>query len=174
LFVCSGVSCLISVDLSLDRFEVMCAVSVQSQRGDSKGVVFDKILDFARNNDLMDKSGVRLFGRRFYPLDLFEPPGYEFYLTLNGDVASLRKAEGVVVRDMPMGLYAFLRVRGADGVSKGWPALFSMVESAGYSPVGVCREVYGWVTAGFEEIVNWQQLGFSHERVVDLWLQLRE
>jgi hypothetical protein len=49
-----------------------------------------------------------------------------------------------------------------------------MAEASGYKRVGVLRRVYGWVNAGFEEIVNWQQQTNPNEWVVNLWLQLKE
>ena len=131
-----------------------------------------KILAFAKDTVLIDKSSVRLFGRKFYPIGQTNSYGYEFYLTLEENV---NLCSEVVVQNMPEGLYATLRVRGIAGLSRGWYVLFSMVESAGYVPVGVCRQTYGWVTVGFEEIVNWQQQkGNSQDWVIDLWLQLRE
>jgi DNA gyrase inhibitor GyrI len=133
--------------------------------------VLEKVLSFAKDNNLTDKPGVRLFGRNFYPFEQPERHGYEFYLTIKEDVKPSREA---VVRNIPEGLYATLRVRGVAEIPRGWHALFLMVESAGYLPVGVCRQAYGWVTAGFEEIVNWQQQGNPQDWIIDLWLQLRE
>jgi|GEM_PF-1030436 len=165
------VSYLISVELTLERLKAMPVVSVQSQLGCPEADALEKILEYAKTNVLTDKSGVRLFGRNFYPFEQPEPHGYEFYLTLDENV---NPSQEFIVQNMFEGLYATLRVRGVAGIPNGWHALFSMVESAGYVPVGVCRQMYGWVTAGFEEIVNWQQQDASQERITDLWLQLKE
>jgi effector-binding domain-containing protein len=163
---------LISVELMLERLEEMRVATVQSQISNPEEKALEQILDFAMDNNLDNKQGVRLFGRNFYPFDPSEPQGYEYYLTLRGNI---NRSKGVIVRHMPEGLYATLRVRGLTNVSRGWYALFSMAESAGYTPVGVCRSVYGWVHNGFEEIVNWQQQMINpQEWIIDLWLQHRE
>jgi effector-binding domain-containing protein len=157
----------------LERFEGMRAVTVQSHDSNPEEKALEKILEFVADNNLDNKSGVRLFGRNFYPFNPSEPSGYEYYLTLQEDINRSKKA---VVQNMPEGLYATLRVRGVSAISTGWFALFNMAESAGYTPVGVCRSVYGLVHAGFEEVVNWQQhqMVNSQEWIIDLWLQLRE
>ena len=162
---------MISVELALERLKAMPAVSKQSQTTCPEENALEKILAYAKDNALTDKPNVRLFGRNFYPFEQPEPYGYEFYLTL--DKTSDHSKE-VITQSVPEGLYATLRIRGADRIPNGWHALFRMVESAGYTPVGVCRQMYGWVTAGFEEFVNWQQSNVSQERIIDLWLQLRE
>jgi len=162
---------LVSVELNLERLKVIRAANVQSQADNSPEDALEKILEFAKSNNLKDKSGARLFGRNFYHSDQSEPHGYEYYLTIEEGVKPSRE---MVVRDIPEGLYVTLRVRGVAEISRGWNILFSMVESAGYTPVGVCRQVYGWVTAGFEEIVNWQQQVNPKDWIIDLWLQLKE
>jgi DNA gyrase inhibitor GyrI len=157
----------------LERLEEMRVATVQSQINNPEKQALEKILDFATDNNLDNKHGVRLFGRNFYPFDPSEPQGYEYYLTLQDNI---NRSKEVIVQNVTEGLYATLRVRGLANVSRGWYALFSMAESAGYTPVGVCRSVYGWVHAGFEEIVNWQQQQMINpsEWIIDLWLQLRE
>ena len=162
---------MISVELMLERLKAIPVVSVQSQTVCPEENALEKILAYAKANALTDKSDARLFGRNFYPIEQPEPHGYEFYLTLDKNV---NPSKELILQSMPEGLYATLRIRGVAGIPNGWHALFRMVESAGYVPVGVCRQLYGWVTAGFEEIVNWQQQTASQERIIDLWLQLRE
>ncbi len=163
--------CVVSVELKMERFKMIRAANVQSQAENPEEDAFDKIFEYAKNNGLTDKSGVRLFGRNFYPTDQPEPHGYEYYLTIKEDVKS---SSEVVIRNIPEGLYASLRVKGIAEIPQGWKALFSMVESAGYKQAGVIRRVYGWVTAGFEEIVNWQQETSPEAWIINLWLQLKE
>lgn len=150
---------------------MMRAANVQSQAVNPEEDAFNKILDFAKNNGLTSNPVVGLFGRNFYPTNQPEPHGYEYYLTVEGDV---KPSSEVVIRNIPEGLYATLRVKGVFEIPKGWNALFSMVESAGYKQVGVLRRVYGWVNAGFEEVVNWQQQASPDEWLINLWLQLKE
>jgi len=149
----------------------MRTANVQSQAVNPEEDALNKILDFAKSNGLTSNPGARLFGRNFYPTNQPEPHGYEYYLTVEGDV---KPSSEVVIRNIPEGLYATLRVKGVFEIPKGWNALFSMVESAGYKQVGVLRRVYGWVNAGFEEVVNWQQQASPDEWLINLWLQLKE
>jgi effector-binding domain-containing protein len=162
---------LVSVELKMERFKTMRTANVQSQTGNPEEDALEKILEFAKNNNLTTKQDVRLFGRNFYPASQPEPHGYEYYLTIEEDVKPSRE---IVVRNIPEGLYATLRVKGVSEIPAGWKALFSMVESAGYKQVGVIRRVYGWVNAGFEEIINWQQQADPQEWLINLWLQLKE
>ncbi len=162
---------MVSVELKMERFKTLRTANVQSQAVNPEEDGLKKILEFAKNNGLTGKPGARLFGRNFYPTSQPEPHGYEYYLTIEEDV---KPSSEVVVRNISEGLYATLRVKGVAEIPGGWKALFSMVESAGYKQAGVIRRVYGWVTAGFEEIVNWQQQANPNEWVINLWLQLKE
>ncbi|MGD6933686.1 MAG: GyrI-like domain-containing protein [Candidatus Bathyarchaeia archaeon] len=162
---------MVSVELKIERFKTIRAANVQSQATNPEEDALEKILEFAKNNGLTCKQGARLFGRNFYPTSQPEPHGYEYYLTIEEDV---KPSSEVVIRNIPEGLYATLRVKGVFEIPKGWNALFSMAEASGYKRVGVLRRVYGWVNAGFEEIVNWQQQTNPNEWVVNLWLQLKE
>ena len=160
-----------SVELKIERFNAMRSINVQSQDTNPEEDALGKILEYAKNNNLTDKPYVRLFGRNFYPTTQPEPHGYEYYLTIEGEIKPSRE---IVVRNIPDGLYATLRVKGVFEIPQGWKALFSMVEASGYKPVGVSRQIYGWVTAGFEEIVNWQQETSPDAWIICLWLQLKE
>jgi effector-binding domain-containing protein len=162
---------LVSIDLKIERFKPMRSVNVQSQNSNPEEDALKKIFEYAKNNGLTTKPGVRLFGRNFYPTEQHEPHGYEYYLAVEDETKPSCEA---VVRNIPEGLYATLRVKGVAEIPSGWKALFSMVESAGYKPAGVYRRVYGWVTAGFEEIVNWQQEPLPQAWIINLWLQLKE
>jgi effector-binding domain-containing protein len=149
----------------------MRSINVQSQEINPEEDALKKVLEIARNNNLCDKPWVRLFGRNFYPTTKQEPHGYEYYLTMEGEIKPSRE---IVVRNIPDGLYATLRVKGIFEVPQGWKALFGMVEASGYKPAGVSRQVYGWVAAGFEEIVNWQRETSPQAWNINLWLQLKE
>ncbi|XHH10439.1 MAG: GyrI-like domain-containing protein [Candidatus Bathyarchaeia archaeon] len=162
---------MVSIELKIERFKTMRTANVQSQAGNPEEDALGKILDYAATNGLTTKTNARLFGRNFYPTRQPEPHGYEYYLTIEEDVKPSRE---IVIRNIPEGLYATLRVKGVAEIPAGWQALFSMVESAGYKQVGVLRRVYGWVNAGFEEIVNWQQQSDPMDWVINLWLQLKE
>ncbi len=150
---------------------MMRCVNVQSQDNNPEEDALGKILEYAKINGLTNVPDVRLFGRNFYPTDQPEPHGYEYYLTTESEIVPSRE---VVVRNIPEGLYATLRVKGVSEIPQGWKALFGMVDASGYKPVGVSRQIYGWVTAGFEEIVNWQQEASPNDWVICLWLQLKE
>jgi effector-binding domain-containing protein len=162
---------LVSVELKIERFKTMRSVNVQSQGSNPEEDALKKVLEYAKNNGLTSKPNVQLFGRNFYPTDQPEPHGYEYYLTVEEEIKPSRE---VVVRNIPEGLYASLRVKGVCEITEGWKALFSMVESSGYKQAGVSRQVYGWVNAGFEEIVNWQKETSPQDWVINLWLQLKE
>jgi hypothetical protein len=162
---------LYSVELRIERFNAMRSINIQSQEINPEEDALKKILALAKNNNLADKPYARLFGRNFYPTQESEPHGYEYYLTTEGDI---KPSKEVVVRDIPDGLYATLRVKGVCEIPQGWRALFAMAEASGYKPVGVLRQVYGWVTAGFEEIINWQQETSPNAWAINLWLQLKE
>lgn len=149
----------------------MRCANVQSQALNPEGDAFQQIFEYAKNNNLVTKPGVRLFGRNFYPTNQSEPHGYEYYLTVEGDVKPSRE---VVIRNIPEGLYASMRIKGVFEIPRGWKALFNMVEASGYKQAGVFRRVYGWVNAGFEEVVNWQQQVDPADWVINLWLQLKE
>ncbi len=165
------VNCLVSVELKLERFKMMRSVNVQSQAPNPEEDALKKILEYAKNNNLTDKPDIRLFGRNFYPTEKPEPHGYEYYLTVQEEI---KPSKEVIIRNIPEGLYATLRIKGVYEIPTGWNALFSMVNSAGYKPAGVSRRIYGWVTAGFEEIVNWQKQANPEEWLINLWLQLKE
>ena len=89
---------LISVDLMLERLKVMRAINMQSQESNPEENALEKIIAFVKDTDLIDKSGVRLFGRKFYSLDQPKPYGYEFYLTLD---ESVNLSKDVVVQNIP-------------------------------------------------------------------------
>lgn len=171
LFTTREVNCLVSVELKLERFKMMRAANVQSQTSNPEEDALKKIFEYAANNNLTDKPDVRLFGRNFYPTEKPEPHGYEYYLTVQEEI---KPSKEVVIRNIPEGLYATLRIKGVFEIPRGWNALFSMVESAGYKQTGVLRRVYGWVNAGFEEIVNWQKQANPEDWLINLWLQLKE
>jgi effector-binding domain-containing protein len=162
---------LYSVELRIERFNAMRSINVQSQEINPEEDALKKVLEIAKNNNLSDKPWVRLFGRNFYPTTEHEPHGYEYYLTIEGEIKPSRE---IVVRNIPDGLYATLRVKGVSEIAQGWRALFSMVEASGYKPVGVSRQIYGWATAGFEEIINWQHENSPQAWNINLWLQLKE
>jgi effector-binding domain-containing protein len=162
---------LYSVELRIERFNAMRSINVQSLDNNPEEDALRKILEYARNNNLLDKPYVRLFGRNFYPTIKSEPHGYEYYLTVQGEIKPTRE---MVIRNIPDGLYATLRVKGVFEIPQGWKSLFGMVEASGYKPVGVSRQIYGWATAGFEEIINWQSEASPQAWNINLWLQLKE
>ena len=162
---------LYSVELRIERFNAMRSINVQSQEINPEEDALKKVLEIAKNNNLTNKPCVRLFGRNFYPTTQSEPHGYEYYLIIEGEIKPSRE---VVVRNIPDGLYATLRVKGVSEIPQGWKSLFSMVEASGYKPTGVSRQIYGWVSAGFEEIVNWPHEPSPHAWNINLWLQLKE
>lgn len=155
----------------MERLKPMRAAHVQSQSSTPEEDAQRKILEYAKLNGLMNKPDARLFGRNFYPTDKPEPHGYEYYLTIEDEVKPSGEVE---IKSIPEGLYAVLRVKGVFEISQGWKALIAMVEASGYKQVGVLKEEYGWVNAGFEELVNWQQEKTPSEWVFNLWLQLKE
>jgi DNA gyrase inhibitor GyrI len=155
----------------MERLKSMRAANMQSQSGNPEEDALNKILEYAKRQGLMDKQDARLFGRNFYPTDQPEPHGYEFYLTVDNEI---KPSGEVAVRTIPEGLYATIRVKGVFEIPQGWKALFGMVESSGYKQVGVSKQAYGWVNAGFEELINWQQELPPTEWVFNLWLQLKE
>ncbi len=162
---------MVSIELKMERLKSLRAANVQSQSGNPEEDALQQILEYAKQSGLMDNPNARLFGRNFYPTDQPEPHGYEFYLTVNGDI---KPSGEVALRIIPEGLYATIRVKGVFEIPQGWKALFAMVESSGYKQVGVSKQSYGWVNAGFEELINWQQQVPPTEWVFNLWLQLKE
>mgnify|MGYP000924774862 CR=1 FL=1 len=162
---------MVSIELKIERLHSMRAVNVQAQGSNPEEEAMAKIFDYAKRQGFMDKPDVRLFGRNFYPTDQPEPHGYEYFLTTDEETEVSGEE---TIKVIPEGLYATMRVKGVFEIPQGWKALFSMVESSGYKQVGVSKQAYGWVNAGFEEFVNWQQELPPNEWVFNLWLQLKE
>jgi effector-binding domain-containing protein len=129
-----------------------------------------KIMELAKQINL-NKDDTRLFGRNIYLSDKSEPHGYEYYLTINQDIMSLKKAE---IKTLPGGLYAVLKGNSISEIAQSWKNLICLVEASGYSQACVSREEYGWVTGDLEEHINWHMEKAPNEWVLDLWLKLRD
>jgi effector-binding domain-containing protein len=162
---------LVSIEVKMERLKPMRAAHVLSQSSAPEEDAQRKILEYAKLNGLMYKPDARLFGRNFYPTDKPEPHGYEYYLTIEDEA---KPSVEITVKSVPEGLYAVVRVKSVFEIPQGWKNLFSMVEASGYKQVGVSKEEYGWVNAGFEEHVNWQQEKPPTEWIFNLWVKLKE
>lgn len=160
-----------SIELKMERFNLMHAGYLQSQSNNPEEDALNKILEYAKLSGLKNDCNSRLFGRNFYPTDQPEPHGYEYYLTTNNEIKS---TDEVTIKTIPAGLYAVNRVKGVFEIPRGWKALLGMVESSGYKQIGVSKQENGWVNAGFEEFVNWQLENPPNEWIFNLWVQLKE
>jgi len=129
-----------------------------------------KIVEYAKTSGLTQETS-RLFGRNIYLTDQPEPHGYEYYLTLNGNLKADRE---VATGEVPGGLYAVLEIKNLFSIGEGWQKLFSWVKSNGHQPVGVSRGKYGWVNSAFEELLDWQQQKPPNEWRFQLWVQLKK
>jgi DNA gyrase inhibitor GyrI len=66
------------------------------------------LMNWAENQGLLGKSGLRMFGRNTYPTDKPDPRGYEVYLILNVENKNYPDIE---TAEIPGGLYAVLSSR---------------------------------------------------------------
>ncbi len=129
-----------------------------------------KILEWAKNHGLNKKPGARLFGRNTYSTDKPEPHGYEYYLTVEGDIMP---EEDIGVREIPGGSYVAFRVHNLSDLTEGWKKFWALIELSDYKHVGVTKGEKGWVN-GFEEHINWQEEKPPQEWIFDLWVQLKQ
>jgi effector-binding domain-containing protein len=129
-----------------------------------------KIVELAKQNNI-PKEDTRLFGRNIYLANKTEPHGYEYYLTVDQDIAEPKKAE---FKTLPGGLFAVLKGSSLADITQRWKDLTELVESSGYTQASVSKEEYGWVSGDLEEHINWHLEKNPKEWIFNLWLKIRD
>ncbi len=126
---------------------------------------------WAKPRGLLEKDiGTRVFGRNTYPTDNPEPHGYEFFLTVGGDI----EPEGDIdISQISGGSYAVLQFKNLYNIKYAWEYLWNWIKENKYEHVGWQRGDYGWFD-GFEEQVNWHEGLSPNEWIFDLWVQLKK
>jgi len=155
----------------LERLQTMRAVYVHASGAKPEEDAQQKILNWAKFKELLDKPGLRLFGRNTYPTENPEPHGYECYLTLSKELEAYW--DSIETKDVPGGLYATLRFTDLTRIGEAWKTLWEWIRKSGYIQVGLTKGQHGWVN-GFEEHVNWQEMKPPNEWIFDLWVKLKE
>jgi DNA gyrase inhibitor GyrI len=156
------------LEVRIEKLPAMQAAYVCSFDEAPKEEAGKRILKYAKNQNLMKKPGVRLFGRTTYPTDKSNTHGYELYLT----IGTAQKGQEIETAEIRGGLYAVLRFKNLENIDFGWRKLWNWIETSGYEPVSWQMGKNGWI-GGFEEHVNWQDQKGPAEWVYDLWVLLK-
>jgi effector-binding domain-containing protein len=157
------------MDVRIERLTAMRAVYAYAPRGKPEDFAVKKVVDWAKKKSLLGKGDVRFFARNTYANDKIEEPGYECFLTIEGE----NTFKDIETNEIPGGLYAVLRFKDLRNISFAWKKLWSWIEDNGYQPAGWLKTPHGWV-GGFEERINWQDNAPPTQGVFDLWVPLEE
>lgn len=158
------------MEVRIEQINTMCTACFCSISTTPEEDATKTLMDWAKSKGLLDKPGVRLFGRNVFPTDNPEPRGYELHLTIDENT---KTDENIEAGTVPGGLYAVLRFSDLTKISLAWEKLWAWLETSEHEHAGWQKGNHGWVD-GFEEQVNWQEQKPPTEWIFDLWLQLKE
>ena len=144
--------------VQLPELHVACAYGFGSSPEEE---AWDKLLKWARENELLEKHGIRFFGFNNPSPSPGSPNyGYEQWMTVNED---MQPSKDIKIRDFDGGLYAVTRCKLPE-IGETWQALTKWCEESQYAFAH-----HQWL----EEGISPQGTAFE-EVIMDIYLPIAE